>query len=103
MDWAITMPSYSGLHWIDGYLAGKNLDPRNHEIRDDEIERNGSLSAIFKDYRRLKDLSRTVRYEIPNFICSVSRRTKLVGKVRLNAAKWSKPLSELNRRERAVR
>lgn len=58
---------YSGLHWIDAYLAGKNFHPANHEIRDDEVEKNGSLSDIFRDYRRLKDLSRAARYEIPNF------------------------------------
>ena len=58
---------YSGLHWIDAYLAGKNFHPRTHEIRDDEIENNGALADIFNDYRRLKDLSRAARYEIPNF------------------------------------
>ena len=67
VDWAITMLFYSGLHWIDAYLAGKNFHPANHEIRDDEVEKNGSLSDIFRDYRRLKDLSRAARYEIPNF------------------------------------
>jgi hypothetical protein len=48
-------------------LAGKNTHPLNHDQRDDEIEKNGSLSPIYRDYRRLKDLSRQARYEIPNF------------------------------------
>jgi hypothetical protein len=58
---------YSALHWIDAYLAGKNFHPATHTIRDDEVENNGSLSAVFNDYRRLKDLSRAARYEIPSF------------------------------------
>lgn len=58
---------YSGLHWIDAYLAGKNFHPANHEYRDDEIENNGSLSDIYKPNCRLKDLSRAARYEIPDF------------------------------------
>ena len=67
IDWAITMLFYSALHWIDAYLAGKNFHPATHQIRDDEVENNGSLSAVFNDYRRLKDLSRAARYEIPGF------------------------------------
>jgi hypothetical protein len=66
-DWAITMLFYAALHYIDAFLAGKNMHPLNHEKRDGEIENNGSLAAIFKDYRRLKDLSRAARYEIANF------------------------------------
>jgi hypothetical protein len=66
IDWAITMLFYSSLHWIDAYLAGKNLHPMSHEIRDDEVGKNGSLTDIFADYRRLKDLSRSARYEIAN-------------------------------------
>lgn len=58
---------YAALHHIDAYLAGKNMHPLNHERRDEEVENNGSLADIFRDYRRLKDLSRAARYEIPNF------------------------------------
>jgi hypothetical protein len=43
------------------------MHPLNHQWRDEEVENNGSLAGIFKDYRRLKDLSRAARYEIPNF------------------------------------
>jgi len=67
IDWAITMLFYAALHFIDAFLAGKNLHPLNHEQRDNEVENNGSLSDIYKDYRRLKDMSRAARYEIPNF------------------------------------
>ena len=49
------------------YLAAKNMHSLRHVRRDDEIADNGSLSPTYSDYRRLKDLSRQARYEIPNF------------------------------------
>jgi hypothetical protein len=67
IDWAVAMLFYSALHYIDAFLAGKNVHPMNHKQRDEEIERNGSLSGIYGAYRRLKDLVRAARYEIPNF------------------------------------
>jgi len=67
VDWAITMLFYSAVHYLQAYLAGKGFRVITHRQRDDEIERNGSLSPIFNDYRRLKDLSEDARYEIANF------------------------------------
>lgn len=67
IDWAIVMLFYSALHYVDAYLAGKQAHPVDHKHRDDEIERNGAISDIFGDYRRLKDLSRAARYEIPEY------------------------------------
>jgi hypothetical protein len=67
VDWAIAMTFYAAPHYVDAYLAGKNMHPLNHAERDDEIENNGSISEIFKDYRRLKDMSRAARYEIANY------------------------------------
>jgi len=58
---------YAALHYVDAYLAGKQMHPLNHEERDQEIQNNGSLTDIYKDYRRLKDLSRAARYEIANY------------------------------------
>jgi len=58
---------YAALHHVDAYLAGKDMHPLSHDQRDREIESNGSLSSVYKDYRRLKDLSRAARYEIANF------------------------------------
>ena len=63
-DWAITILFYAALHYIDAFLAGKNLHPLNHDARDKQVEQNGSLTDIYDDYRRLKDLSRAARYEI---------------------------------------
>jgi hypothetical protein len=58
---------YAALHYIDAFLAGKNLHPMNHSIRDEEIEHNGTIADVYHDYRRLKDMSRAARYEIANF------------------------------------
>jgi hypothetical protein len=74
---------YAALHRIDAYLAGKNMHPLNHNFRDEEIENNGSLASIFKAYRRLKDLSRAARYDIPNFHANILE----VAKQRLKSIK----------------
>ena len=66
-DWAIIMLFYAALHRIDAYLAGKNFHPLNHQQRDEEIENNGSLTNIYSDYRRLKDMSREARYNIADY------------------------------------
>ena len=67
VDWAITMLFYAALHYIDAFLVGKNFHPIDHENRDSEIHRNGSLTDIYRDYRRLKDMSREARYNIANY------------------------------------
>jgi hypothetical protein len=66
-EWAVTMLFYSALHYVDSFLAGKETHPLNHDSRDSEIENNGTLTGIYKDYRRLKDMSRAARYEIPDY------------------------------------
>jgi hypothetical protein len=58
---------YAALHYIDAFLAGKNMHPMDHAHRDEEIHNNGSISDIYRDYRRLKDMSKQARYDIANF------------------------------------
>jgi len=67
-EWAISMLFYAALHRIQAYLSAKGSRPLSHQDRDREIESNGSLSAIYGDYRRLKDMSRAARYEMPNYV-----------------------------------
>jgi len=67
VDWAIVILFYSALHYIDSFLAGKYKHPKSHELRDTEVESNGTLHPIYNDYRRLKDGSRQARYDIPNY------------------------------------
>ena len=58
---------YAALHYIDAFLAGKNMHPMDHTQRDEEVENNGSTTDIYNAYRRLKDMSREARYNIANF------------------------------------
>jgi hypothetical protein len=67
VDWFVTMLFYSAVHYVDAFLAGKNVHPPDHGSRDSAIENNASISAIYNDYRRLKDRSTKARYEIANF------------------------------------
>lgn len=67
---------YAALHYIDAFLAGKQMHPLNHESRDEEVERNGTLTTIFKDYRRLKDWSREARYGIADYSLDTLRRAE---------------------------
>jgi hypothetical protein len=64
VDWAITMLFYAGLHYVDAYLTQSAGRPKSHQQRDRIIETNGSLSPIWEDYRRLKDISEQARYQI---------------------------------------
>jgi hypothetical protein len=56
-----------GTHTRFGVDFGKAFKPLNHKQRDEEIENNGSLTDIYKHYRRLKDMSREARYNIASF------------------------------------
>jgi hypothetical protein len=58
---------FSALHYVNAFLAGKNKHPRNHQVRDEEVEANGAISDIFEDYRRLKDMSRSARYQMADY------------------------------------
>ena len=82
-DWAITVRFYSSLHYIDAFLAGKQVHPLDHDARDSEVERNGSLTDIYKEYRRLKDWSRAARYDIAEYPASKARESRS----KLNAIK----------------
>jgi uncharacterized protein (UPF0332 family) len=94
VDWAVTMLFYAALHYIDAFLAGKNLHPLNHSLRDEEIEKNGSIAEVYRDYRRLKDMSRAARYEIANFNAdSLAKAEARLAKIKdfLSAASSAQP------------
>jgi hypothetical protein len=67
VDWAVTMLFYSAVHLVDAYFAGKNSHPPNHQSRETDIQRNGSLSDVYRAYLQLKDWSRAARYEAVGF------------------------------------
>jgi len=64
-DWAITATFYSALHYVEAFLACKPIPihSRNHEVRDDNIQRDALLTRIYDDYRQLKDDSHNARYD----------------------------------------
>lgn len=68
IDWSIVFLFYSALHFVDGYLAGKNCHPLTHYERVQEVENNGSLAEIRKAYSALQKMSEMARYEIANYI-----------------------------------
>ena len=67
LDWAVTAIFYSGLHYVDGYLASKNIDPTTHDVRTPLVARESNLKRIFPQYRRLKDQSEAARYRVKHF------------------------------------
>lgn len=73
LDWAVTAIFYSGLHYVDGYLATKSLGPKHahpptHDVRTPLVARESNLKHIYSNYRRLKDESEAARYRVKYFI-----------------------------------
>jgi hypothetical protein len=64
-DWAATTLFYIGLHYIDAFLATKNIHPGKHDVRDKYVAQLHELRGIYNDYARLKSHSRTARYYPP--------------------------------------
>jgi hypothetical protein len=62
-DWAITITFYAALQYVEAFLARKAIHSRNHELRDDNIQRDPVLRRIYDDYRQLKDDSHDARYD----------------------------------------
>ncbi len=58
---------YASLHLVQAFLSQKGARLLSHQNRDAEIQNNGTISLIFRDYRWLKDKSRAARYEIAGF------------------------------------
>lgn len=63
LDWAITVMFYSALHYVDAYLATKNiLKVEGHPERRRHVERY--LTPLSKSYNRLNEIGEDARYEI---------------------------------------
>ena len=61
-DWAATVLFYTGLHYIDAFLATHHIDPGSHDVRDKYITQLHELRQISGHYFALKNSSRTARY-----------------------------------------
>lgn len=65
VNWAITALFYAAVHYVDAYLVSRGNRQLDHQGRDYEIRQNNDfLKPIWKDYKRLKDMSREARYEL---------------------------------------
>jgi len=72
LDWAVTCLFYSAVHYVNAYLAhSKTPIPRRHRAGDSGqpgrlniVQQDGTLKAIYKNYRHLDDESRDARYEL---------------------------------------
>ncbi len=62
-DWAATVLFYTGLHYIDAFLAERrNIHPSTHKFRDNTVAMIAELRPIYRDYSALKDASFNARY-----------------------------------------
>jgi hypothetical protein len=64
-DWASTVLFYIGLHYVDAFLATRNVHPGSHDMRDRLLAQVHELRNISRDYWRLKSFSRTARCNTP--------------------------------------
>ena len=65
IDWAITALFYCALHHVQAYFVKMGGDvPFRHAHRDRAIRRDKKLKPIYRNYLRLKDRSRIVRYDL---------------------------------------
>jgi len=63
-DWRITAIFYAALHILQAYFVAKNTEyPTKHQERDELIQRDPNLRTLWDDYRELKTLSVTSRYQ----------------------------------------
>jgi len=65
-DWKLTGIFYSALQYVDAYLATKNIHPPDHGDRNWNMGIDSKFKPILRDYRDLKNESRTARYEPPS-------------------------------------
>ncbi len=67
LDWVVTGIFYSALHYVEAYLATKDIHLRKHKARDAYFQKLSDLKRIYRDYRTLKDDSEGARYDLQQF------------------------------------
>lgn len=68
LDWAVTAIFYSALHYIDAYLATKDIHPsRHYKGRTPLVSRESNIKDIYGKYERLKNKSEAARYDVKHF------------------------------------
>ena len=66
-DWAVTGTFYEALHYVDAFLKTKGIDPPRHADRNNEVEKDATLSKVWMEYKQLYDDSKLARYECHRF------------------------------------
>jgi hypothetical protein len=66
-DWAVTGTFYTAVHYVDGYLISKGLDPPNHTERNELVHTDPTLAKIEDNYKQLYVDSRNARYDLVPF------------------------------------
>ncbi|MGD0510703.1 MAG: hypothetical protein ABSA33_02585 [Candidatus Micrarchaeaceae archaeon] len=63
-DWRATVVFYAAVHYVQAYFSSLTppLKFSRHKDRDTAIENDKHVSAIWNNYRSLKDWSREARY-----------------------------------------
>ncbi len=66
-SWGVVVLFYAALHWVDAYLATKNIHPADHHVRDQYVGMEANLRRIGPSYQLLEDRSRDARYQLLPF------------------------------------
>jgi len=65
LDWAVTVMFYEAVHWIEAFLARKNLHSSGHPDRERSMSKMSELrsdSYLITDYKLLRTESENARY-----------------------------------------
>jgi len=64
-DWRATVFFYAAVHYVQAYFTAQPVrwEFHKHSDRDTAIQADNHISAIWDDYRSLKDWSRDARYD----------------------------------------
>ncbi len=73
-SWGVVVLFYAALHWVDAYLATKNIHPADHHVRDQYVGMEANLRRIGPSYQLLEDRSATLA---TNSFRSPHRRSKI--------------------------
>jgi hypothetical protein len=66
-DWVVVGIFYTALHFIDAYFSLRDKHPFAHGLRDDWVKNDWKLSAIYPDYRDLKEYRSKASYKFYDF------------------------------------
>ena len=66
-DWAATGTFYAAVHYVDGFLISKGIDPIDHTERNEYVRTDPTLAKIKDNYRELYVQSRNARYDLVPF------------------------------------